>query len=151
MDGYWKNDVDSHRALQDGWLLTGDIGRIDADGHLVITDRKKDILVNDKGDNISPARIEGMLTLQPEILQAMVHGDRRPYLVGLVVPDPEWALDWARDRGMPRDLARLQRRTRVRPRAAGGGRPGQRPRRDAREGPPDRRRRRVRSRPTTAR
>lgn len=107
MDGYWKDDVDSHRVLQDGWLLTGDIGRIDADGHLIITDRKKDILVNDKGDNISPARVEGMLTLQPEILQAMVHGDRRPYLVGLVVPDPEWALDWARDQGKPRDLVRL--------------------------------------------
>ncbi len=109
MDGYWRNDVDSHRALQDGWLLTGDIGRIDGDGHLVITDRKKDILVNDKGDNISPARVEGMLTLQPEIAQAMVHGDRRPYLVGLVVPDAEWALCWARDKGMPADLARLQR------------------------------------------
>ncbi len=107
MDGYWRNDVDSHRALQDGWLLTGDIGRIDADGHLVITDRKKDILVSDKGDNISPARVEGMLTLQPEVLQAMVHGDRRPYLVALVVPDPEWALDWARDKGMPTDLAKL--------------------------------------------
>ncbi len=108
MDGYWKNDIDSHKALQDGWLLTGDIGRIDADGHLIITDRKKDILVSDKGDNISPARVEGMLTLQPEIMQAMVHGDRRPYLVGLVVPDPEWALGWARDAGMPADLARLR-------------------------------------------
>ncbi len=107
MDGYWMNDVESHRALQDGWLLTGDIGRIDADGHLVITDRKKDILVNDKGENVSPARVEGMLTLQPEILQAMVHGDRRPYLVGVVVPDPEWALGWARDKGMPCDVARL--------------------------------------------
>lgn len=109
MAGYWRNDADSRRALVDGWLLTGDIGHVDADGHLVITDRKKDILVNDKGDNVSPARVEGMLTLQPEILQAMVHGDRRPYLVGVVVPDPEWALDWARDRGMPADLARLAR------------------------------------------
>jgi len=107
MDGYWMNDVESHRALQDGWLLTGDIGKIDGDGHLVITDRKKDILVNDKGDNISPARVEGMLTLQPEILQAMVHGDRRPYLVGVVVADPEWAIGWARDMGMPGDVAKL--------------------------------------------
>ncbi len=107
MDGYWMNDSESHRALQDGWLLTGDIGRIDDDGHLIITDRKKDILVNDKGDNVSPARIEGMLTLQPEISQAMVHGDGRPYLVGLVVANPEWALDWARDKGMPRDFAKL--------------------------------------------
>ena len=109
MDGYWMNDVESHKVLQDGWLLTGDIGHIDDDGHLVITDRKKDILVNDKGDNISPQRLEGMLTLQPEIVQAMVWGDRRPYLVALVVPDPEWALNWARDQGMPGDMARLSR------------------------------------------
>src|SRR6185437_12198768 len=58
-------------------------------GRLLITDRKKDILVNDKGDNVSPQRIEGMLTLQGEIAQAMVYGDRRPHLVALLVPDPE--------------------------------------------------------------
>ena len=107
MDGYWMNDAESHRALQDGWLHTGDIGRIDSDGHLVITDRKKDIIVNDKGDNVAPQRVEGMLTLQPEIAQAMVYGDQRPYLVGVVVPDPEWALCWARDNGMPADIRRL--------------------------------------------
>jgi len=107
MDGYWMNDVDSHRALQDGWLHTGDVGHFDRDGHLVITDRKKDIIVNDKGDNVAPQRVEGMLTLQPEIAQAMVYGDARPYLVGVVVPDSEWALGWAHANGMPRDLARL--------------------------------------------
>ena len=107
MDGYWMNDVDSHRALQDGWLYTGDIGHLDRDGHLVITDRKKDIIVNDKGDNVAPQRVEGMLTLQPEIAQAMVYGDARPYLVGVVVPDAEWALGWAHANGMPRDLKRL--------------------------------------------
>ncbi|MGI4876506.1 MAG: AMP-dependent synthetase/ligase [Janthinobacterium lividum] len=107
MHGYWRNDEESAAALHDGWLLTGDVGHIDEDGHLVITDRKKDILVSDKGDNISPQRVEGILTLQPEILQAMVYGDGRPYLVGVVVPDPEWALDWARDRGMPADLRKL--------------------------------------------
>jgi len=109
MDGYWMNDVESHRALQDGWLHTGDIGHIDADQHLVITDRKKDIIVNDKGDNVAPQRVEGMLTLQPEILQAMVYGDKRPYLVGIVVPDPEWALAWAHEKAMPRDLGKLAR------------------------------------------
>ena len=57
-----------------------------------ITDRKKDLIVNDKGDNVSPQRIEGMLTLQPEIAQAMVYGDRRPHLVALLVPDPEIAV-----------------------------------------------------------
>ena len=109
MDGYWMNDAESHRVLQDGWLLTGDIGHIDKDGHIVITDRKKDIIVNDKGDNVAPQRVEGMLTLQDEIAQAMVYGDKRPYLVGLVVPDPEWALAWARDKGMPPDLHKLCR------------------------------------------
>ncbi|KPF65933.1 AMP-dependent synthetase [alpha proteobacterium AAP81b] len=107
MDGYWKNDAESHRVLQDGWLLTGDIGHLDKDGHLVITDRKKDIIVNDKGDNVAPQRVEGMLTLQDEIAQAMVSGDKRPYLVGVVVPEAEWALAWARDKGMPADLDRL--------------------------------------------
>jgi long-chain acyl-CoA synthetase len=107
MDGYWMNDAESHRVLQDGWLLTGDIGHLDKDGHLVITDRKKDILINDKGDNVAPQRVEGMLTLQDEIAQAMVYGDRRPYLVGVVVPEAEWALGWARDNGMPADLKKL--------------------------------------------
>ena len=60
-------------------------------GRIVITDRKKDLIVNDKGDNVSPQRVEGMLTLQPEIAQAMVYGDRRPHLVALLVPDPEFA------------------------------------------------------------
>ena len=73
-----------------------------------ITDRKKDMIVNDKGDNVAPQKIEGMLTLQPEIGQAMVAGDRRPYLVGLIVPDAEWAQDWAAANGQPADLAKLK-------------------------------------------
>ncbi len=101
MHGYWQNEAESARVLKDGWLHTGDIGHIDADGHIVITDRKKDIIVNDKGDNVSPQRVEGMLTLQPEILQAMVAGDRRPYLVGLVVPDPEWIAESGFAAGSP--------------------------------------------------
>ncbi len=108
MDGYWMNDAESHKALKDGWLYTGDIGHLDKDGHLVITDRKKDILVNDKGDNVAPQRVEGMLTLQDEIAQAMVYGDRRPYLVGVVVPEAEWALSFARDKGLPADLDKLR-------------------------------------------
>ena len=91
MKGYWRNPEETARALdREGWLATGDIGHFDVAGRLVITDRKKDIIVNDKGDTIAPQRIEGMLTLQPEILQAMVAGDRRPHLVALVVPDPDW-------------------------------------------------------------
>jgi long-chain acyl-CoA synthetase len=108
MHGYWRNDAETARALQNGWLHTGDIGHIDEAGRIVITDRKKDMIVNDKGDNISPQKLEGMLTLQPEIAQAMVIGDRRPYIVGLIVPDAEWALDWARAEGEPFDIATLQ-------------------------------------------
>jgi long-chain acyl-CoA synthetase len=91
MHGYWRNPEESARVLRDGWLGTGDVGHFDDKGRIKITDRKKDILVNDKGDNVSPQRIEGMLTLQPEIAQAMVYGDRRPHLVALLVPDPEIA------------------------------------------------------------
>jgi long-chain acyl-CoA synthetase len=91
MHGYWRNPEETARVLQDGWLATGDVGHLDDKGRIVITDRKKDLIVNDKGDNVAPQRVEGMLTLQPEIAQAMVYGDRRPYLVGLLVPDPEIA------------------------------------------------------------
>lgn len=91
MHGYWRNPEESARVLRDGWLATGDIGHFDERGRLKITDRKKDLIVNDRGDNVSPQRIEGMLTLQPEIAQAMVYGDRRPHLVALLVPDPEIA------------------------------------------------------------
>jgi long-chain acyl-CoA synthetase len=91
MHGYWRNDEETARVLRDGWLATGDVGHFDESGRIVITDRKKDLIVNDKGDNVSPQRIEGMLTIQPEIGQAMVYGDRRPHLVALVVPDPEIA------------------------------------------------------------
>ena len=95
MHGYWRNPAETEKALKDGWLHTGDIGEIDARGRIRITDRKKDLIVNDKGDNVSPQKVEGILTLQPEIGQAMVHGDRRPHLVGLIVPDAEWTREWA--------------------------------------------------------
>ena len=108
MHGYWRNEVETLRTIRNGWLHTGDIGHIDAAGRIVITDRKKDMIVNDKGDNISPQKIEGMLTLQPEIAQAMVSGDKRPYVVGLIVPDAEWALDWARAADEHFNIAALQ-------------------------------------------
>ena len=107
MHGYWRNDAETARAIQDGWLHTGDIGEIDAKGRIKITDRKKDIIVNDKGENVSPQKVEGMLTLQPEIFQAMVSGDKRPHLVGLIIPDPEWAVEWAQANGEPYDLTAL--------------------------------------------
>jgi long-chain acyl-CoA synthetase len=116
MHGYWNNPVESAKALvpdpaEPGappWLHTGDIGHLDAKGRVVITDRKKDMIVNDKGDNVAPQRVEGMLTLENEIAQAMVVGDKRPYLVGLIVPDAEWAHEWARANGEKFDLAALQ-------------------------------------------
>jgi long-chain acyl-CoA synthetase len=95
MHGYWQNEAETARVLKDGWLHTGDIGHFDEKGRIVITDRKKDLIVNDKGDNVSPQKVEGMLTLQPEIMQGMIYGDRRPYLVALIVPDPEWTAEWA--------------------------------------------------------
>lgn len=108
MHGYWRNEAETARTLKDGWLHTGDIGHIDAKGRIKITDRKKDMIVNDKGDNIAPQKVEGMLTLQPEIAQAMVSGDKRPYVVGLIVPDAEWAVEWARANGEKFDLKALQ-------------------------------------------
>jgi long-chain acyl-CoA synthetase len=107
MHGYWRNEAETKRAIKDGWLHTGDIGEFDKKGRIKITDRKKDIIVNDKGDNVSPQKIEGMLTLQPEIFQAMVSGDKRPHLVGLIVPDPEWAVEWAQDNDIPYDMRAL--------------------------------------------
>ena len=108
MQGYWRNKEETARVLKDGWLHTGDIGHIDGNGRVVITDRKKDLIVNDKGDNVAPQKVEGMLTLQPEILQAMVAGDKRPYIVGLIVPDPEWTVEWAHENGKRFDFAELQ-------------------------------------------
>jgi long-chain acyl-CoA synthetase len=107
MTGYWRNPALTARVIKDGWLHTGDVGHFDERGRIVITDRKKDLIINDKGDNVSPQKVEGMLTLQPEIVQAMVHGDRRPYLVGVIVPDAEWTCDWARENGCKFDFAEL--------------------------------------------
>ncbi len=103
MKGYWRDDKATAKTIVDGWLHTGDIGKFDEDQHVVITDRKKDLIVNDKGDNVSPQRIEGMLALEDEIAQAMVYGDRKPHLVGLIVPDAEWLKGWAKDKGKTLD------------------------------------------------
>jgi long-chain acyl-CoA synthetase len=107
MKGYYGDAAASEHAVRGGWLHTGDIGLIDADGHLVITDRKKDIIVNSGGDNVSPARVEGFLTLQPEIAQAMVYGDKKPHLVAVIVPDAETAAAWARANARRGELAAL--------------------------------------------
>jgi len=107
MLGYWNDPASTATAIRDGWLHTGDIGVIEEDGTIRITDRKKDLIVNSGGDNVSPQRVEGYLTLQPEIAQAMVVGDRRPHLVGLLVPAAEPAAAWAKAHGKPANLTEL--------------------------------------------
>lgn len=107
MHGYWRNEAETARVLKDGWLHTGDIGMIDEKGRIKITDRKKDIIVNDKGDNVAPQKVEGMLTLQPEIMQAMIAGDRKPYMTAVIVPDPEWTQEWCAKNAAKCDLKAL--------------------------------------------
>ncbi len=107
MQGYWNNPEATAETIRDGWLHTGDIGKFDEDGYIQITDRKKDIIVNSGGDNLSPARIEGILSAEPEIAQAMVFGDRRPHLVALVVPDPDFVNEWAKSQDSGDDPAAL--------------------------------------------
>lgn len=89
MTGYWNNEAATREALVDGWLRTGDVGCLNALGYLVITDRKKDLIVNSGGENIAPQKIEMRLLTDPFIDQAVVFGDRRPYLVALIHPNAE--------------------------------------------------------------
>jgi long-chain acyl-CoA synthetase len=84
----------------DGWLHTGDIGAVDADGFLSILDRKKELIITAGGENISPAMVENLLVAHPLIGQALAYGDRRPYVVALLVLDPEMAADWAGRHGL---------------------------------------------------
>jgi long-chain acyl-CoA synthetase len=107
MQGYWREPEATAEALRDGWLHTGDIGLLDEDGFLQITDRKKDIIVNSGGDNLAPQRGEGVLLLQHEIGQAIVYGDRRPHLVALIVPDADFARSYARQHRCRPELAGL--------------------------------------------
>ncbi len=107
MKGYWNDPEASARALAGGWLHTGDVGEIDAEGYIRITDRKRDFIKNSGGEMLSPARVEGYLTLQPEIGQAMVFGDRHPYLVAVIAPNAEFLDGFARRRGVAPDLAAL--------------------------------------------
>ena len=86
MDGYWGRPADTDAAIVDGWLHTGDIGALDRDGYLRITDRKKDMIVLSGGENVSPAKIEGLLMAEPAIAQAVVAGDGRAGLTALLVP-----------------------------------------------------------------
>ena len=107
MQGYWNAPELTAEALIDGWVHTGDIGELDEDGYIKITDRKKDIIVNSGGDNVSPQRVEGVLVFEPEFGQAMVHGDKRAHLVAVVVPDEDFTAEWAKANNLENDLAAL--------------------------------------------
>ena len=107
MKGYWNDPHATAQTLVDGWLHTGDVGQLDGDGYIRITDRKRDFIKNSGGEMVSPARVEGYLTLEPEIAQAMVFGDHQPYLVAILVPDHEFATGFASKNGDSPDIVAL--------------------------------------------
>jgi len=101
MAGYYKDAERTAEALDaDGWMHTGDIGEIDADGYLKITDRKKELIITSGGKNISPAQVEYELQRHPLIGQSCAIGDRRNYVTALLVLDPEAARAWAAEHGL---------------------------------------------------
>ncbi|MDA9684179.1 long-chain fatty acid--CoA ligase [Candidatus Pelagibacter bacterium] len=89
MLGYWNLKEETEKVIRDGWLHTGDIGELDSNNYLKITDRKKDIIVNLGGDNISPTKVENILCLDENIKQSFVYGDKKNYLVALIVSEKE--------------------------------------------------------------
>jgi len=106
--GYYKNPDATDETIVDGWLHTGDIGRVDEDGFVYITGRKKDIIITAGGKNITPANLENWLKQNQYISQAVVYGDRRPYLTTLITLDPEEIGPWAEKQGLPKDIEQLR-------------------------------------------
>jgi long-chain acyl-CoA synthetase len=102
MKGYFRRPEATQAAIDpDGWFHTGDIGYLDEDGFLYITDRKKDILVTAGGKNIAPQKIENLLKQSPWIEEVMVVGDGKPYPAALIVPNRDRLVAWAREKGLP--------------------------------------------------
>ena len=100
--GYWHNEEATKEALEaDGWFHTGDLGKIDEDGYVSITGRKKELLVTAGGKNVAPAVLEDRIRAHPLISQAMVVGDAKPFIACLVTIDPEFFPKWKADNGKP--------------------------------------------------
>src|SRR5262249_48299769 len=115
MREYWNNAAATADVMTpDGYLRTGDLGAIDADGFVSITGRKKDIIITAGGKNLTPANLEGDLRRARWISQAIMSGDRRPYPVALITLDPEQIVPWAQEHGLPGDVAELASRPEVR-------------------------------------
>ncbi len=93
MIGYWNKKKETEEVIKEGWLHTGDIGELDEEGYLKITDRKKDIIVNFGGENISPVKIENLLCLNEHIKQSFVYGDKKNYLVAILVVEQSFNLE----------------------------------------------------------
>jgi len=100
MKGYYKKEQDTADVFKDGWFLTGDIGHLDDDGMLVITDRKKDLIVTAGGKNVAPQPIENILKMNPYIANAVVLGDKRKYIAALIVPEIEKLRQYAREHNL---------------------------------------------------
>jgi len=100
MKGYYKKEAETREVLEGGWFHTGDIGQFDADGFLVITDRKKDLIVTSGGKNIAPQPIENLLKTSPYITNGVVIGDRKRFIAALVVPDFDKLREYARTQGI---------------------------------------------------
>lgn len=103
MKGYYKMEAETEEALEGGWFHTGDIGHLDEDDFLVITDRKKDMIVTAGGKNVAPQPIENLLKTNPYISNAMVIGDRRKFISALIVPNLEKLEEYAESNNIPFD------------------------------------------------
>ena len=90
MKGYWRLKELTSKTIKNGWLQTGDLGRIDSQGRIIITGRKKDLIVTSGGENISSQKIESMLLNYDEISQAVIHGDGKPFLIALIKLNDEY-------------------------------------------------------------